>query len=96
MSTLADTTTQVEKILKTVSGNTFFSVTFRKRSNPDEIRQMTCRFGVSKGVTGKGRRFEANEKGLISVYDVKNGFRMIPIEGIMEIAIKGKTYHISN
>ena len=71
--------------------NQFFHVKFIKRTTGD-LREMTCRKGVSKGVTGKGLKFDPTKKNLITVYDVnapaddgRGGFRMINVDGLLEI-----------
>jgi len=88
-----------------VKNGQFFSVRFTKRSN-GEIRDMTARFGVKKGVSGVGRKGwkegdTAKNYGLLSVYDVnkitaegdtKGAFRMIPIENIISLKVNGEEY----
>lgn len=79
------------------------TVEFYKK-NSDEYRIMTGRFGVKKGVTGKGLAFDPKEKDLIGFFDMnapakskeekanKGGFRFINIPGIRAIAMDGKRY----
>ncbi len=45
-----------------------FSVMFIKADG--SLRSMICRTGVSKGVTGEGRNFSMEEKGLVGVYEL--------------------------
>jgi hypothetical protein len=83
----------VESILRELASGKIFSVKFRKRTDPGTIRHMTCRFDVSKGIKGKERLFEPNEKGLIGVWDIqKRGYRFISVEGITEIRVAGESY----
>lgn len=68
----------------------FFSVIFTKRSGG--IREMVARTGVKKGVKGIGLKYNPADYSLVSVFDVNNGFRMIPLDGIHQIKFKGSTY----
>jgi len=76
--------------------NSFFSVSFTKRSD-GEFRKITCRQGVKIDMPGAPWRLPYNlsERNLISVFGTKeNGYRSIPIEGILEIKIRGKVYKV--
>ena len=67
----------------------FFSVKFRKRST-GEIREMVCRLGVIRGVTGAGHKFDPDALGLITVWDaLELAFRMIPVEGLLAVKCGG-------
>lgn len=77
-------------MLKKIAGNKVFSVSFIKKSG--ELSKMVCRFGASKGVNGKGMRYNTAEKNYATVYkfDKKNsGFRTLVVENIVEVKIKG-------
>jgi len=83
----------IEGILRGLASGKIFSVKFRKRTDPDTIRHMVCRFDVSKGIKGKERLFEPNDRGLIGVWDIQNrGYRFISVEGIIEIRVAGESY----
>ena len=45
-----------------------FSAVFTKKNG--EKRLMNCMLGVTDGVKGVGRKFDHDEKGLVSVFDV--------------------------
>ena len=45
-----------------------FSAVFTKKNG--EKRLMNCMLGVTDGVKGVGRKFDPDEKGLVSVFDV--------------------------
>lgn len=94
------------------SNGKLFGVTFIKRST-GTARRMTARTGVTKGVTGEGKRFNPKDHGLLTVHEfvgdpqterengkfVGNGniethFRHVPIEGITELKIGGKTFQV--
>lgn len=83
---------------------TIFTVSFIKRGD-GSLRKMNCRKGVQKGVTGVGMAYDPKKKNLVPVYDVqkakelkadgetdKKAFRMISIEGIVSMKIKGVSY----
>lgn len=93
--TLQERASKIESILRELSNNSkIFSVDFIKRSTGEE-RHMVCRFNVRKHLTGGGRAYEPNEKGLICVFDVqKEGYRTFPIgEGeLLKITVGGEVY----
>jgi hypothetical protein len=69
-----------------------FTVEFVKRST-GELRQMAARTGVRSRLTGNGAAYNAEDHGLICVFDmVKDNYRCIPVEGITRVKIKG-TWH---
>ena len=73
-----------------------FTASVIKRSN-GERREMNCRLGVSKYITGEGLKFDPAKKNLITVYDMqKNGYRMLNIDGLEELRIEGEEYTIEN
>ena len=91
----------VENTLRELSGGKIFSVKFRKRTDPNTIRHMTCRFNVSKGIKGGKKLFEPNDRGLITVWDTeapnpkrntKGNYRFVNVEGITEIRVAGESY----
>jgi hypothetical protein len=68
----------------------FFTVKFIKKDGT--LRKMTCRTGVSKGITGKGLAFEPKEKGLKVVWSTDaEGYRMINLAQVTEITFNGET-----
>jgi len=70
------------------AGDTFFSVHFIKKNG--DLRKMVCRLNVKKGVKGVGMSYNPVEKGLLCVFDVqKEGFRMINLDTIQHIQIRG-------
>jgi hypothetical protein len=65
------------------SGGRFLTVCFRKRTT-GELREMTCRTGVRKGVKGVGMAFTPEQRNLVVVWDVeKRGFRMITLDEVI-------------
>lgn len=83
---------QVEQVKALIqnAGNSFVGVTFIKRSNGKE-RKMVFRLGVTKGLTGKGARYDAAKKGLLTVYDVQaKGWRSVPLDAVLSVRSKGQ------
>ena len=76
------------------SNGKIFGVRFIKRTN-GEMRTMSARRGVSKGVTGEGLKYDPESKQLLTVYDMnKQGHRMINTNDIMNVRISGDLYMI--
>lgn len=82
----------VSKDIEQTKGK-FFTVKFIKKDGT--LRQMTCRTGVSKGVTGKGLDFDPKEKGLRVVWAMDaEGYRMINLAQVTELKFNGiRTYY---
>ena len=84
---------QLEQVIRQLSPNQFFSVTFIKRTT-GEVRKMNCRLGVTPKTKAKkpGFRYSPGERGLLPVYDIqRQGYRMINLDQIIELRINGKT-----
>ena len=68
----------------------FFTTTFIKKDG--SLRKMTARLLVSKGVNGKGLKFNPIDKSLVVVYEMsKDAHRMINLETIQSITFKNRT-----
>jgi len=81
------------KMMKNSRGK-IFGVSFIKRTN-GEIRTMSARRGVSKGVNGEGLKYDPESKQLLTVYDMhKQGYRMINTNDILNLSINGNRYMI--
>lgn len=57
---------QVINLIRGMAGSTFFRVVFRKRST-GERREMVCRLGVGRGISGREMSYDPVEKGLLTV-----------------------------
>jgi len=80
------------RLLRETGGRIFFC-TFIKKDGT--LRRMTARVGVSKGVNGKGLKFDPAERGLVVVYDMdKRAFRMINTGTLRRVHIAGKQYTV--
>ena len=81
------------KIIKDSQGK-IFGVSFIKRTN-GELRIMSARRGVSKGVTGEGLKYDPESKQLLTVYDMhKKGQRMIDTSSFISVTVNGIQYQI--
>jgi len=71
---------------------TIFTVTFVKRGD-GSLREMNCRKGVKKHIKDGILKFDPKKKNLVSVFDMqKKEYRMISLENITKVVMKGKTY----
>ena len=81
---------QALQAIKKANGRIFFAEFVKKNG---DVRRMTARLGVSKGVKGVGRSFDPASKGLLGVYDMdKNQFRMINVNTLRKVSVDGKTF----
>lgn len=87
---------QVKDILKDANGS-IVSCIFKKRTGEQELRKMTCRLGVSKGVSGAGMPFDPAAYDLVTVYDMrKKGFRHINLRTLMQLRYNGVLYIVQH
>jgi hypothetical protein len=81
-----------EKLIKSSNGS-IFSVQFVKADG--SLRDMVCRLGVSKGITGKGLSFDPSEHDLITVFDMSaKGYRMIRLDTLRHVTTDGQTWAV--
>jgi hypothetical protein len=81
------------KLLRATNG-TVFRATFVKRTD-GTVRNLVGRLDVTKGITGAGMKYDPFDRGLMTVYDFqKKGFRMVNLESLTEICVKGHTYAV--
>tara|TARA_Y100000310_G_scaffold305677_1_gene346094 strand:+ start:179 stop:469 length:291 start_codon:yes stop_codon:yes gene_type:complete len=79
------------------SGGQFISVTFLKKDG--EVRNMNGRLGVYKSKNAPlkniGLAYNPNDYGLVSIFDVqKKAYRMINLNTLSKLKMKGETYQI--
>lgn len=83
--------TITETWIRREAGSKFFSVRFRKRDGT--MRDMVCRLGVRKDITGNGMSYDPADYNLLCVRDVhKKAFRMVNLDTLERIRINGYTY----
>ena len=80
------------EVLQATKG-TFFSVTFLKRSD-NSVRTMTCRTGVRKYSTGEGLKYNALEQGLLPVWEINVGYKMIPLTNVVSFNAFGAKFTV--
>lgn len=81
-------TPQQAKELINQSKGHIFSVSFIKKDGT--LRNMVCRNGVKKGVTGAGMNYNPADHDLLTVYDMaKNEFRSIPLNRLHRVKVDG-------
>lgn len=75
-----------------VSSGSIFNVTFTKRTT-GELRSMTCRRGVTKGLKDGKKGFSDRSKDLLTVWDMQaRGYRSIPVDAIQSLKVNGQTF----
>jgi hypothetical protein len=88
-------TKDLAKIIYNTDGEPF-TCTFVKRSN-GETRILHGQLGVQKDLKGVGLSYDPKENDLIGVFDLdKDGYRMIPVEGLISVEFQGKTYIVES
>tara|TARA_R110000824_G_scaffold341778_1_gene528209 strand:+ start:626 stop:904 length:279 start_codon:yes stop_codon:yes gene_type:complete len=90
-------TIERKKILNLLTDNkgSIFSVVFLKKDGT--IRKMLCRFGVKKHLRGGKLSFNPLERALLVVFDMqKEAYRMINLETLMSINMKGVEYNVKD
>lgn len=80
-------------IKKLQSNGKIFRVDFKKKDGSN--RTMNCRFGVRKGLTGKGSKYNATDKGLLTVWESGEGWKNISVDTIQLIKYGGVLYLFS-
>ena len=71
-----------------------FSAVFRKKNG--EKRLMNCRTKVHKYINGVGLKFEPQDKGLMTVFDLHaGGYRFINLKTLERLKIKGVEYEVN-
>ena len=77
------------------SGNNICSVIFLKMDGT--VRKMNFRRKVSKGVNGRGLKYNPSSVGNMIVFDMgANGFRTIKLDNVMELKVNGKSYYFGD
>lgn len=74
------------------SNGVIFGVKFIKKNHKERL--MSCRLGVKKHLTGMGLRYTPFDYGLIGVYDMNNGYRMVNLETLLEVSFNGVRWAI--
>lgn len=89
------------ELIKGLASNSIFSVKFIKKDGSERLMNSIRK--TQKGVKGEGLKFDANEKGLMPLYDLqlaKSGveeskcWRMINFHTLFEVKTNGEIYKI--
>jgi len=82
----------MEKLLQELrSTGGIFNVRFYKKDGTK--RSINARFGVRKGVSGAGLKYDPASRNNIIVYSmIDNGFRTINLDSIYRIKFNGQEY----
>ena len=84
------TKTKALELIRKSKGK-YFGVSFYKKNG--ELRAMSARLGVKKGVNGKGQKYNPADFGLLTAYS-KDGFRMINLNTLVSLKVEGEEYRI--
>lgn len=80
------------KLIKSTNGS-IFSVSFTKVDG--SVRDMVCRLGVKKGITGKGMAYDPTELDLLPVWDMsKHAYRMVKLDTLKAVKVDGRAYSV--
>ena len=85
-------------VMMETSNGKIFRVNFTKKDGSE--RQMVCRTGVGRYVTGEGRKFDPKAKGLLGVYDMAvsngaKGYRFVSLDKVYGLKISGNEYVVA-
>lgn len=86
------TVAQTLQVFKAVQKTTkIFTAVFIKKDG--SIREMNCKCGVKKHLKGGELKYNAFDKGLLPVFDLKKGeYRMVNLNTIVSLEFRGKRY----
>ena len=80
-------------LTKMQKDNRMFSLEFLKKDGTKRV--MLARFNVTKGLTGKGAKYNAEDYNLMTVYDMnKSAYRSVPLDRLLWLRTKGKRYYV--
>jgi len=88
--------TKVETVKQIIdaSGGNIASVVFVKMDGT--VRKMNFRRKVTKGVNGKGLKYNPSSVGNMVVYDMGvDGFRTLKLDNVQSLKVNGKSYNWS-
>ena len=74
----------IEEAIKTIKSGRFFSAEFIKKDGT--LRQIVARTGVRKYLTGRGRTWDPEEKGYVTVWDTQKAeYRMLNTNTLLKV-----------
>ena len=93
----------VQETINNLKGGTIYSVTFIKKDG--SVRLMNSIKNTKKGITGEGLKYDAQDRGLIPVYDLqlaKKGeaenkcWRMVNVATVQKIVVDHQEYLVQD
>ena len=69
-----------------------FTAVFTKRDGSERV--MKARLGIQRNLTGKGQSYVPESRGLITVWEANNGYRMLNINTLKELVVHNSIYQI--
>jgi len=78
------------KVLNIIKSGQIVRIDFKKKDG--KMRTIVGRTGVGKFVNGKGARYDATEKGLITIFELGSGYRTIAVDRIFGVKYAGTYY----
>ena len=95
---------RAKEILSEMKNGTIYSVTFVKKDG--SVRLMNSIKGTSKGVKGVGLKYDAEDRGLVPVYDIQvakkdptnpeKAWRMININTITNVCVNKESFEVED
>ena len=95
---------RAKEMLSEMKNGTIYSVTFVKKDG--SLRVMNSIKGTSRGVKGVGLKYDAENKGLVPVYDIQiakkdptnpeKAWRMININTITNVCVAKESFEVED
>lgn len=95
---------RAKEMLSEMKNGTIYSVTFVKKDG--SIRVMNSIKGTSKGVKGVGLKYDAEDRGLVPVYDIQlakkdpanpeKAWRMVNINTVTKVCINKENFEVED
>ncbi len=83
------------EFLENETSGRIFSIYFEKKDG--SMREMVCRRGVSKYITGKGLRYDPKAKKLLIVFELSiKQYRSFKLERLVSFNISGETFIVDH
>ena len=83
-----------DDILDMLEDGTIATVEFIKKDG--SLRTLNGRLNVKKHLKGGTKAFDDADKGLITIYDLKNkGYRSFKVENLRKLKVKGQEYNFA-
>ena len=72
-----------------------FGVTFVKRTD-NTVRTLNARFGVTSALKGGKAPYKAEDKGLMTVYDINGqSYKQVNLAALKGITVDGEVYQVA-